>query len=148
MAKSYVELGKRFAAILKYFKDLAESNMKLGKNQGPKTIDLDLNGWSGSSFDSATLHKLYSRQEHAAEMQHVLSGPETSGVVGDLTAIQLQADFLAGAERAHYARGCSYVRARIHAAARKQGHQHPNGVLEKGVRGTVTTVLAKAKAGA
>jgi len=148
MAKSYVEIGKRFSAILKYFRDLAESNVKLGKNQGPKTIDLDLNGWSGSSFDSATLYKLYSREEHAAEMQRVISSPESSGVVGDLVALQMQADFLAGAERAHYARGCSYVRARLHAAARKQGHQDPQGVLEKGVRGTVTAVLAKAKAGA
>lgn len=147
MAKSYVEIGKRFSAILKYFRDLAENYVLVSKNQSPKPIELDLNGWSGSSFDSATLHKLYSREEHSGEMQRIVSGVESSGVVGDLVALQMQADFLASAERAHYARGSSYVRSRLHAAARKYGHAHEQGVLERGVRGTITSVLARAKAG-
>lgn len=66
------------------------------------------------------------------------------GVVGDLTAILVQGDFVASMQRAYLARHHSAIRCRAHGAARHRGHGDENGILNRGFVHYMSEVLKQA----
>ena len=116
------------------------------KNAGPlRCFTPDKNGWSGDPLDLAGLAKPFDRNEHATDVQRAIASVENAGNEGDLAASVMQADVLASAERAFRLRYSTRVRHRMHAGGRARASAADNGVLKKGILGTVQDMVAQAK---
>lgn len=95
---------------------------------------------SGQTHD-AMWKEAFSREDNSNDFLAAVSNVQDPGVVGDLIASQLQADYLAMMERAVRASSMTHMQARYQAAARRRGQAMPQGVLTKGVLGYVENLV-------
>lgn len=102
-----------------------------------------LGQWGGDPLDIPGISEKFDRDEIHQNYAACLSDYTNPGTVADTQALKLQNDWLTMQERAFRARHCTSVRAAIHAAARRSGHAHPQGVIQTGVVKYVEDILKK-----
>ena len=92
-------------------------------------------GWDGSQLDILGISKAFSRikinQLHDVVM--TTAGKPGGGRIADSKCLKIQADYLAGEERAYRLRHATSVRTSILAANRQIGHGDDNGIFLGGV---------------
>jgi len=106
---------------------------------------IDKHQWSGNVYDLDGISSAFSRDENAADVAAALADVADPGNFGDLMVSSMQGDYLACMERAFRSRNASRVRRTIHAAARRAGHGHESGILQRGVKGYLEAILRFAK---
>lgn len=100
-----------------------------------------------SIHDPASFGKPYDREEIHQDFRDAVRGGSQQGAAGDFSVVVVQGDFLASLERAFRMRHLGPVRARLHAAGRRRGHGHVNGVYSAGLSTYLTEIELEAKGG-
>lgn len=103
--------------------------------------------WAGDPADVAGMTAAFDRTAIGQEFASVYSDATTPGTVGDVVALKLQSDYVAGRERAFRTRHASAVRSAAHAAARRRGHGHDAGVYVNGVLRYAQDLVRQARTG-
>ncbi len=88
--------------------------------------------WSGNPLDVPGISTAFDRSAIHENYAACLSDPDAAGTVADTQALTLQNDWVVVRERAFRVRHSTSVRAAVHAAARRAGHAHPQGVIGAG----------------
>lgn len=146
MTKAYADIRSRFSTQLRTLSDNAkQSAQALLAGEQPKQLVPDKNGWQGNPFDLEGISKAFERQEHNEDVTSAVSNPKQPGTVGDLTISAMQGDWLAAQERSFRLLKASKIRRTAHANARKYGHGHDGGVLQRGVLNDMQQILEKSK---
>lgn len=128
------KLREVFTDLITTLRGAAENIYKGLKGDGQrKWPDYRRNAWDGSISDLEGFTKAFDRSDIGQDAKNAVKDPEQAGVVGDFILCQLQGDYVACFERAYRARNSSSIRAKIHAAARRNGHSHERGVLQAGI---------------
>ena len=102
-----------------------------------------LRGWSGDPLDVAGVSVKFDRKAIHENYTGCLSDPDKAGTVADTQALTLQNDWVAMQERAFRTRHATSVRSAIHAAARRSGHAHPQGVVMAGLVKYIQDVIKR-----
>lgn len=91
--------------------------------------------WDAAFHDIQSYHAPFDRKLSEEEFIKATTVLDKPGTTTDLGMVATQGDFLHVMERAFRSRMTSSVRSRVHAAARKAGHGHPQGVIGRGLLG-------------
>ncbi len=91
-----------------------------------------LNGWSGDPMDIVGLNKAFARTNLNDVYVEIMEDSTQNGRIGEAMIVKIQIDYIAALERAYRTRQSSSVRARIHSAARRQGHAQSGGLFDTG----------------
>lgn len=119
------------------------SDATLGNVQRPWQIGDEAEGWDGDPLNIGGTTIAFDRAEIGQAYASCLSDPGSPGTTADTMALTLQSDWLAMQERAFRCRHETSVRASIHAAARRAGHAHEQGVIKTGVVGYIQSILKR-----
>ena len=101
----------------------AEATLLTGQR---KWMYPSLNGWSGDPQDISGMNNAFDRTNLNNTYIQILNDQNEQGFIGEAMAVKIQIDYIAALERSFRTRHCSSVRAKIHAAARRQGQGNHN----------------------
>jgi len=87
-------------------------------------------GWLRDLLDTTSIGAAFVRTENNADYVEAVSATPR-GVLSDTIVSKAQVDYLASMERSFRLRHLSQVRAAFHAAGRRRGHGHTNGLFVK-----------------
>lgn len=142
MPKSVAQIRDRFRAQLNMLVETGDNNHRAAKLETRRSWTmLDKNGWSGDLHDLDGMSKAFDRADNWQDFKDAIKDASAPGTSGDIIASQLQSEYLATQERAFRNRHASPCRLMLHAAARRRGHSHDNGVLKVGVLGYLENIL-------
>lgn len=136
------EVRERFSAQIDSLMDNAGRVLNSLQNGFRKWHTPDLNGWSGDPLDIVGLPQAFDRDENASDYREAVT---RDGTVGDLTASQLQGDYLAIQQRAFAVRHATLCRSAVHAASRRHGQSANGGVFAHGVRSYIENLVRAGK---
>jgi hypothetical protein len=140
------DIRERYQVQMTQLKNLAGDAEKALNNEGqPSWMLPERNGWDGNLFDIPGMKEPFDRREMYDDFVDVVKDASSPGVTADLTAIQLQGDFLAAMERAFRERHKTKIRCNVQAAARQMGHNQ--AVLETMMTGYIQRQLTKGAGG-
>lgn len=104
-----------------------------------------LNDWSGHPFDIIGMNSAFTRANLNSIYVQIMSDPNGCGTIGESMVVKLQVDYVAALERAFRTRYCSSVRAKLHAAARRQGQGNSGaGLFSATVTGWLLRLITAA----
>lgn len=98
----------------------------------------DLNGWDGNLFDVEDIRQAFDRT--ALNDQYIAMLTDR-GVVSDGIAIRAQLDQLSAMERSFRQRHTGPLRSAMHAASRRRGHGHGNGLFNDKIKTYINKVI-------
>ena len=122
--------------------DIVKSTQLAGQR---KWHQLDKGDWDGDLFNIADIGKAFTREENEEDVANAIKDTASPGTTGDLVVSVLQGDYLAAQERAFRMRHQSRIRSDMHSSARRMGHGHDKGVLNRGIKGTIENILKQSK---
>ncbi len=104
---------------------------------------LPLRDWNGDPLDVPDISGKFDRAEIHENYTECLSDPESPGTTADTQALTLQNDWVAMQERAFRTRHATSVRSALHAAGRRKGHAHEQGVIQTGLVKYIQDVIKR-----
>lgn len=122
-----------FKATLNELAAQAAAQAAAERGTGPRPWNRPDAGWGGDPLDVPGATGAYDRQEVGANYGALIADGSNPGTIGDVISVKAQGDYVAVQERGFRARHCTPIRLAAMAAARRQGHGHPRGVLLGGV---------------
>lgn len=143
--------GKQQAIVHPVFRENAEQLAVDAANLADATLGRaqrawqtgPLRGWNGDPLAVPTISVKFDRKAVHENYTICLGDPDTAGTVADTQALTLQNDWVSMQERAFRLRHATSVRCAIHAAARRSGHAHPQGVIHAGLVKYIQDVIKR-----
>ncbi len=104
-----------------------------------------VSGWSGHPYDIVGLNTAFDRSHLNSVYVQIMMDQQGAGNIGESMAVKLQVDYIAALERAFRTRYCSSIRAKLHAASRKQGQSDSTaGLFSATVTGWILNIITAA----
>jgi hypothetical protein len=115
-------------------RELADQSKALGASYR----DGDARTWQvpeevKNTLDIPGITEAFARGDMNDMYEKCIADATNPGTVGDVVSMKTQIDYIANMERGFRARHATPIRCLVHAAARRIGHGHPQGVLIGGV---------------